>query len=85
MPPRPMLPGPTFELRFDEQQQVAAWRKQCCRQAWQDQGQRNEGDVADDQVEAAFRKGGAEVSNAQGTAVDALQAGDGRIGSQLSM
>ena len=36
MPPRPMLPGPTSNCGFDEQQQVAAGREQ--RQAWAGSG-----------------------------------------------
>ena len=53
------------------------------RQLRQDQGQRDEGEVADDQVEAVFRQRRAEVGGAQGATVDALDGGDGRVAAQL--
>ena len=65
--------GTDFELRLDEQQQVAM-RGEQCRQLRQDQRQRDEGKVADDQVEAACGKGRAEIGGGQGAAVDAFDA-----------
>ena len=49
----------------------------------QDQRQRDEGNVADDQVETAGRQGVAEVGGPQRAAVDPFERGDRRVGAHL--
>lgn len=51
-------------------------------QLGQDQGHRDEGDVTDDQVEAAGRQSGAQVGGIQRAAIDAFQRGNARVGAQ---